>query len=146
MEGLRVKVDLNEQPEFREVIVNKAELELTVINHPLDATGRFAQPDQLVVYKMDTDSTLTLLNDVTFSSSNLSEYFGGTPKVNSGGLTKYKLNLSSYMEDFLQGKETGRFFIEILNRSESAARSILAGAKSKTHPIKLNLYYTESTN
>lgn len=143
MAGPFIRVDIPYATQMKNIIVNKAELEFTV------ATTDEVQPElkpplqQAIITKGITNDSLTIIDDVLLSLSRGSlSTFGGGVVEESGGVKRYRFNISAYFQKIVDGTEDPVLFISSLNRMENGARSVLYGAGHSVSPAKLLLSFT----
>ena len=157
MAGANVEVSFPNLSGFDNVVVNKAELELTVA---ADAeAGNYPVAEQIVA-ATSNQGVKIMLDDVLAAilSSNPidTDVFGGIPDttlVNGQLMTTYKINISSYFQDLLNGEaannvllsagsEINSFYLPIIPKAMRANRVIFYGANHPEFAPKLNLIYT----
>ena len=138
MAGLNIEIDVPNITELEGVIVNKAELELTIASLAEDQLSIFEPIEQLLVSSPSEDGILTVVDDVLFSGTNLSTLFGGTPIDN----TTYRLNLSAHLQDMINGVKGTSIIISPFQPAQRGGRSIIYGPG---HPMgmKLKVSYTK---
>jgi len=136
-------------------IVNKAELELTVV-----ATDTTALVGQIIPTKTDAGGR-TIINDILSSfrgagNTLLTSVTGGVPiieEVNGTTVIKYRLNVSSHFQDIIDGTvenkitlsagmEENRYYVRTLTKAETANRVVFYGPSHPTFAPKLNLTFT----
>lgn len=155
MQGIRVKLEFPTAALLNNVIINKADLELTVATVPGDLTSTVLRPaDQLILTQVQGDSTTVFTSDVLYSlGSALSEgftRFGGYPEtktVNGTALTTYHLSLSDVFQTMVDDDgavnlKNRTLYLSIYPQNRTAQRLIGYGPKSSIYPLKLNLKYT----
>jgi len=148
--GLNTKLEIPYARNLQNVIVNQAQLELTVASIlPDDEPIFYDDPvTQLFISKKDEDGNLTVISDLeaAIALGSLSGVFGGNlTEVNRNNVViqKYTMNISDHLQDIVDGIEPNdEIFISALSKSQNAQRIILFGPGHSTYPAKLNLTYT----
>ena len=159
MAGTNIEVNFPDISGFENIVVNKAELELTVASEELDTT-RFPLVQQIVASSL-RDGELEVVDDVLAAilSTNPinTDVFGGNPVteiVDGVALTKYKINLSSYFQTLLEGRSDpnilltagatqAAFYLPIVPKGNRGNTVVLYGPNHPKYAPKLNLIYTD---
>lgn len=147
MEGLLGVVEFPFAEQFDDIIVNKAELFVTVGD--FTDTSSFPLPEQLLVLEENDNGDLVLIDDVVVSLSVGSadfEVFGGNPVEDSDGgtfFTRYRLNLTSHFQNIVDGTDAPQIFLTTFPREEVASRVVFGGATNSQYGMKLILTYTK---
>lgn len=160
MAGTNTQINFPDLSGLENIIVNKAELELTVANIAGDNTELYSLTNQLVASQLD-NADKEILSDVRsalFANSPIrSGIFGGIPVVemeNGITVTKYKINISSYFQQVVEetspngfnlssGVEQTSFYFQLPPKPSDPSRVIFYGPNHPVHPLKLNLTYTK---
>ncbi len=151
MQGLSAKIILPDLSAYKDRIVHKAELEFTIADLPGDDRSKYPLIDQLILRKIQGDSTKANILDANlvlgrYSLNEFKIYFGGGVSDDAkAGVKKYKMNISAFLQDYIRGKESEALYLEVYQRSLSARRAALYGAKHTKYPAKLKIYFTRST-
>lgn len=146
MAGMEVEVLFPHLPFQELILVNHAELEVSVC--PLDGEdpGDFGPPDQLEIYTFGQDGQRVLIDDVIFAAKSgsfgLENFFGGVPvEAGPDGRLVYRFNLSAQIQRILEAKTPPQIYIRVRNAANSPRRVVLCGAGS-TYPPRLTMTYT----
>lgn len=159
MAGTNLKVEFQNLDEFQNIVVNKAELELTVVT--TENLLQYPPPVQIIVTKEENGERVPI-DDVILGLNGRNPInipfvtFGGTPveeEVNGITLTTYRINISSHFQDILEGKsgngiilaagvEDSGLYPQIQPKAVSARRAIFYGPSHSLYPLKLNLTFT----
>lgn len=143
MAGLNIEVEVPNITELEGVIVNKAELELTIASLEDDQLSIFEPVQQLLVSSPNEEGTLAVIDDVLFSGTNLSSFFGGIPINNSDNVpTTYQINLSAHLQNMINGTKGTTFTISPFQTSQRGSRSIIYGS-GHSMGMKLKVSYTK---
>ncbi len=136
MAGLKVKINLPYAKNLQKIVVNKADLELTM---PTDAaqtgnTAFFAPASQLFFTERNAANTQNVLvSDVVYSTgtdltSGFSR-FGGSPETKNG-TTTYRLAISDRLQAMIEDRKTSDFFLNLYPQDRTAQRVVLFGPKA----------------
>jgi hypothetical protein len=119
----------------KNIIVNKAELELPLIN---GSYADFGVAEKLVLAAQDANGELQFIPDFFEGTS----YFGGEYDA----LTQsYKFNINRYVQSLINGTESKKELTVLISGSAvSAERAVLGAASNSNRRIKLNLYYSNT--
>lgn len=132
-------------------IINKAELEFTVIELPQDQPSIYTAPTRITLYRKDVNGIFTFISD----QGNLADYslIGGlvSEKVVNGLTVKYySINISNHIQDILKGRQNPEVYVGIAPNSaenilplpENLSRVVLGGPKHPEYPCKLKISFT----
>lgn len=140
MGGVSAVFEIPHAESWDNIIVNKAELELSILQHPQDQL-MFDPVAQLALEEILEDGTTRLINDFGIAltlGNSFSLAFGGN--VLNG--EKYLVNMSSQFQDMIVGGVSKKIKISVLNKKNRATRTVFYGSKEPETPFKLNLSYT----
>ena len=159
MTGANTQINFPDLSGLENIIVNKAELELTVAGIAEDNTELYPLTSQLVASQLDNVDR-EILSDVRsalFANNPIRPgIFGGVPVVemeNGVAVTKYRINISSYFQQIIEetsingfnlssGVEQTSFYFQLPPKPSDPSRVIFYGPNHPVHPLKLNLTYT----
>ncbi len=160
MAGANTEITFPNLGGFENIVVNKAELELTVATIDENNTALYPLTQQLVASQLN-DTDREILSDVRsalFANAPIrTEVFGGIPVIeteNGVTLTKYKINISGYFQQIIEGTsvngfnlsagvEQTSFYFQLPPKPSDPSRVVFYGPNHPTHPLKLNLTYTK---
>ncbi len=151
MKGLAVKMTLPDLSSLDNVIINRAEIELTLTSLPNDDISLYSPTEQLILsYAPDGDENVrTSIDDILFAGGNIDrirEGFGGNIVTgSSGNVQTYKMSIASHLQRVLDGEIDNILYLQPNLRSQSVARAAFKGAQAKENPAKLKIFYTETT-
>ena len=147
MAGLNLNIEVPNITDLKGIIVNKAELELNIASIEGDSPDLYGPIEQLLISKRNSEGNLEVISDVVFSGGStaaLNSVFGGIIETGDDGAPDlYKMNLSSHIQDMIDGVEPNTIIITPLSTSERAFRVPLYGASHPEYRIKLKLAYTK---
>lgn len=144
MAGLKGKIEFPYLDSLQNILVNKAELVLTVTESPSGGIDVFPPPSEMTVNRIDSNMQNTFISD-QFESS---DYFGGTifSGTNSLGksVNRYKFNIARYFQRVINGKiDNNGIFLLTFPSNGIGDRVIIGGAKRPANNIKLTLTFTK---
>lgn len=140
MQGLRMRVEIPYVDLLEDMVVNQAELELTVAQDD----PRFPPARQLILSRRESDDNpiLVFTPDVAYSLSSGFEFdlFGGAP-IETSGLKKYRLTLSQIFQrmiDDTSGQLKNKtLYVNVYPQSSSPGRVIFFGSGDNKPHIRL---------
>ncbi len=144
LSGVNGKIILPNLDELNgNIIVNKAELVLTVANLPEDGNV-YALPGQLRLETVDELGNFFSIEDYgsALVSGALSR-FGGTPEVLTVDETIYTMNITAHIQNYLRGNVTDEMRLTVADQRRFANRAVFYGTASEQSPPQLRIYYTE---
>ena len=151
MAGTNVKIEFPYLKNLGKVVINKAELELTVAAD--SKTETFPPINQLLLRTAQFSAILDVRYDSNFgegaTAARPKEQLttaGGTLReetVAGTKVKKYYFNLSSHLQQMLDGKQGSTIYITPHFKEEKASRVVLYGPKNSKYRAKLNLHYTK---
>jgi hypothetical protein len=144
MAGLNIEIDVPSITSLEGVVINKAELELTIASIEGDDLSIFEPIEQLLISRPNDDGELAVVDDVLFAGANLVSQFGGA--VTDNGDNKpmtYTMNLSSHVQRMIEGTEGTSFTITPLTPAERGNRTVIYGPGHPTYGMKLKIAYTK---
>ncbi len=149
MAGFNGKIEFPHLSELGDIIVNKAELVMTVVEDPMPPVGIFDGSPQIIALEYNSDGELNLIEDVAISLNRLSNFtlFGGAPEAFTDGTTsgtQYIMNLSGHLQRIVDGDVVDpAIYISSFPKPEWANRNVIGGAGNTQYPMELRLTYTK---
>jgi hypothetical protein len=144
MRGLNPVFEFPYITQLKQKIINRAELELTVMVLP-DENGyiNLEPVRQIVASQRNSNGQLFLVEDARLGlvRDDISFVFGGVPIT--GTPITYKLNLSAALKEIKNGSPEDKIILSVFLRSELASRVVLCGPGHSVYPAKLKLSFTE---
>ena len=142
MSGVKTKITLPFLGNLGNILVNKAELEITVPAWRIDADTVFTAPARMLCLLSDSVGKNLIIPDEV--SSNLT--YGGfkeTSTVNGQTIYKYRFSITEHLQDLVSGLSTDYgLYLLTYPSAETADRVILAGGnRTDDFRMKLNLIY-----
>lgn len=150
--GLSAKIEFPNLKLDPKAIINKAELEFTVINIPGDDKTIYPPAKQLALYVKDT---ITGEDNFISDQGGLSNYsfMGGTlasKTVNGETENYYIFNVSNHIQRALTGKVKSVLYLgiapeainQVIPTPVNLSRVVLGGPKHPVSPAKLRISYT----
>ncbi len=144
MSGLKTKITVPNFKNLGNILVNKAELEITVPAWKIDSDSTFTCPSRMLCLLADSIGKNAIIPDQI--STNL--IYGGfkeTKYLNGQKVYKYKFSITEHMQNLVSGSITDYgLFLLTYPSPEIADRIILAGGnRSDDLRMKINLIYTK---
>lgn len=149
MEGLAARVAFPGVEEFQDIVVNQAELIVTVVrDSDLD---KFPLPTRLAAFQLGDDENLTTIEDLTSVVRDVNplpfETYGGaqTNVVRNGEkITEYRMFVTTFLQGIIDNThEENAVYLLPFGRGEQATRAVLGGSTNDHYPVKLRLTYTK---
>lgn len=148
-QGLRLKVELPYADRLpSNVVINKAQLELTAVELPGDNKALFPLPGQLILNER-LDTSFQPIPDVLYSlgpnSTGGFSLFGGQPEKSlDNGVTvdRYLLTLSEYIQRVVEDPNRNTIYLSVFPQATSIARAVFYGPGSATFRARVTLKVT----
>ncbi|MBK8668463.1 MAG: DUF4270 domain-containing protein [Saprospiraceae bacterium] len=144
--GVKTIVKFNDLKLNDSLLINKAELEVTVAQVS-GQNGAYDPPLQLIASHKKSDGKLELIKDISQlinTGVNFSTVFGGKP-VESNNVITYTINITNHIKSAVKDSSyASDLYLGILTESETARRAVLYGAGHSTYPMKLKITYTKN--
>lgn len=137
--GPNIQFEIPYADAFRNTIINKADLTLTVASE-IDTTRN--PPFQVVVATRSGEGTYLVTDDVLFAISRGTFSIFGGQEVENGELRQYTFNLSAVFQTLVDGGNEP-LYLRILPKQEQVSRMTVYGPEHSQYPAKLNLVYTK---
>lgn len=139
--GLKSKIFFPSIKNLDSVLINKAELVITIVDDDFSKT--YPPPGKLLVLRVDSLNE----NDFLLDQFEDISYYGGSKKteVDSNGIKyiRYRFNLARHVQQIVNGTiEDYGLFLLTFPSPEIANRVIVGGNINMERSIKLNLIYT----
>ena len=144
MSGVKTKITLPYFKNLGNILVNKAELEITVPADAIDPDSVFTCPARMLCLLSDSAGKNKIIPDEISSNLSLGGY-QETATINGQKVFKYKFSITEHMQDLVSGSVTDYgLFLLTYPSPEIADRIILAGGnRSDDLRMKINLIYTK---
>ena len=161
MAGLNTEISFGDLSGLEDVVINRAELELTVAYLEENDSSLFPISPQLIVSSVNNEDEREIILDVRsalFAQDPIdTDIFGGIPVIEEQDgvlLTKYNLNLSGYFQKIIEGEasnsitisngvEQSNWFFQLPPKPIDASKVVFYGPNHPQHPLKLNLVFTK---
>lgn len=148
MAGVRTRVEIPYIENLKGLSVNKAELEISVASVEGDDPDTFEPLEDLVLIFEDGDEQ-RLVIDLAIASSTSTPLaremaFGGVLEPREEGEPYvYRMNISSHIQEMINGVRPNTIYIAAFRRSEAAGRTTIIGPSDPIYGIKVNLAFTQ---
>jgi len=150
MRGLGVKMTLPDLSSLGDVIINRAEIELTTASIPDDDISLYSPTEQLILTRLTEDGSRTSIDDVLFAGTGaeaISEIFGGNIVTDSSGnVQTYTMSIAAHLQRVLDGEVADSIFLQPNLRPQFISRVAFKGANANENPARLRIFYTETSN
>ncbi len=133
-DGTAIKLELPTIKNLGKILINRATLDLT-ISDSYDTT----------IFKPIPRLFLSTLGGVPVEDFGLGS-LGGTATrrvIDGKQVIQYSLSIPAHLQRIVDGRQSTQLLLTSLNRTNSTARSIFYGNKSKVYPLKLRVFYTK---
>jgi Domain of unknown function (DUF4270) len=146
MSGTNIKLEIPYIRNLGKIVINKAELELTIKEDDTQS-DLFPATSQILV----RDAVQNVISDIVdgdpTSRSAKFPSSGGFVRVKTEGgekLSKYVFNISNHLQRMLEGKEGSQIYLVPFFKQENASRVVVYGVgKQLKYRTKINLTYTK---
>lgn len=156
MAGLNVDLSFPDLTGLDNIVINKAELELTVAS---EDDALFPPAEQLIITSLENgtrNAVADVRNAIQASNPISTGIFGGIPVIETVGgasVTKYRINISSHFQNIISnrslntitissGTEEIGFYLPIKAKAECANEVVFYGSNHPSFAPKLNLTFT----
>lgn len=144
-DGPMLELDFTDILELKsqDVQINHAELEVTVAYSELGDTP--TDPvNVLGLFTKDEDGIFSPVEDLRIGlfRNARTNVFGGDIEELERDLFEYSMNISAYIKEVLDGKQSGKVYLSVLDKAQNPNRTALYGPEHPTYPMKLKLTYT----
>jgi hypothetical protein len=148
MSGPLFKIDFPhlDQLQNRNVIINKAELEMRIGSLPGDSSFIFPPAEQLVLTYRNEEGQQVLVDDVIVAATNLQDQFGGQVIEMPGEPDIYRMNFGTYLQQAIDGLVPPSVSVAVALKGYNAERTIIYGPKHPEYPIQLRVTGTVLDN
>lgn len=156
--GVKAKINVPHLQALREqlggnILVNKAEIEVTQLTPFTDPETQYTVPSTMVVVANDSGENQVILDQLfgtiiaqNYTGDDLPNYGGGKLTITdaTGTYTRYKFSVAGELQDMFSQTSTSQGFYLLNFPSNQRAERIVAGSGSRTdaYKLKLNLVYT----
>lgn len=151
LSGLTTKLEIPHIKNLKNLVINKAELEVRVADLPGDNLGVFKPVPQLLLLAPDNDGDLVTIDDIAIllpqGLTILRQAYGGVPAAGKPGEPMvYKMNISTHVQGMIDGLRENVLYLTVFNRNQNASRVPLYGAKHPQYSIKLKVAFSRLPN
>lgn len=143
MEGLYTVLELPYVTENKGLIVNKAELVLSIADVPGVNYDDHGPVDRIVISTLTEDGELEVINDVALASDLDAEYGGTIEEGVDDEPDQYIINISNHMQDMIDGIAPTNLYLTTYRRAFSHGQVAIYGGAHEQYPVKINLYFTK---
>lgn len=145
--GIKSVIQFNDLSALDTLLINKAELEITVAEIPVE-NGVYRLPRQLIATRKNENGRQVLIDDIAqllaSNVTNFSPVFGGTP-LTTGNQNIYNLNITNHIKRAVKDKNyNADLYLNVITEGENPSRVVFYGAKHSQYPVKLKITYTKN--
>jgi len=147
MAGVKGAIDISGVLQYKDYLINKAEIELTINEDPrynLECYPPIANYGASYEFE---DSILISIQDLNLVSDFGLEVFGGQiveEVVDGATVKKVKMNITNHVKNYIDNPLIGgEIIITSLLESETPGRTVFYGAGHSKYPAKLNISFTK---
>ena len=132
---------------LKNVLLNKAELEVFVGQTDNDPYTEFGPLNQLIVFQSDLDGNLALLEDIQIlgqTTRDIGENVGGVLlDGENGDPDRYVINITAAMQNMIDGTLQNKIYLSAFSTVQFANHTILNGANHPEYPMNLRVTFVE---
>jgi len=146
-DGFDVTIDFSDVLKYDNTVLNKAELEFTLVE-PVGSEGAHFPPNQnLILSQLGDNNELICIDDLSlgFPTVAIGALFGGElldVEENGTVLRKYTMNITSHIQNYFDEGTNPILVLSVDNRTDNPSRTVLFGPDHPTNPARLKLTYT----
>lgn len=123
----------------RNIVVNKALLEMRLGSIPGDSSNVFLPAEQLILTYRNEEGQQVLIDDV-LTASNIEEQFGGVLIDAPGDEPDiYRMNFGTYLQQAIDGTVPPSVYVAVALKGYNAERSIICGPNHPEYPVQLKV-------
>ena len=138
--SIRLSFPFIEQLRQQNFVINKAELEIRVATIANDSSLVFTPSDEILLATKNEEGEFVPIFDYLATSINREERFGGVLTSEPGEPEFFSMNLSSHMQDILDGRVENELYIILApTKAANPSRIMIYGPNHPKYPIKLRL-------
>lgn len=142
----RVEFPHLDQLRDKNIVINKAELEMRIGSIPNDSSDVFLPAEQLILTYRNEEGQQVLIDDVLITS-NIEDQFGGVI-IDAPGEEPdiYRMNFGTYLQKAIDGVAPSTVYVAVALKGYNAERSIIYGPDHPTYPMQLKVSGTALDN
>ena len=142
MEGTKVELEFTNLDNFRNILVNKAELIVSIDSLlPGDDLDQWPPIDQLLLNEVTEDGESVLIEDVLFRPrlADLQGFFGGFSRDDN----TYRMNISTHFQRMVDEESSSTLELIPYSRGNKASRLVLKGVGRTEGAVRMEVFYTK---
>ncbi len=145
LSGTNVKLDILNLDQFKNVIINKAVLDVFVAD--VEDPKGFLNNERLILTTKSDDGGFVFVDDVALALNKQTfSYFGGK-LVDKNNVKKYEMNISAFLQTEIEkinnGENPSTLYLRSFLKSTDLRRSIFYGSDHTTYSPKIRITYTQ---
>ncbi len=139
--GTEIRIQFPGIQELGNIVVNKAELEITLGAPENDQLSLFSPAPQLILNALEEDGSLSFIPDVELGivSGRLDIIFGGGYEEEG---QRYVMDISNHFQRMVEGEVTNELALTVFPRTTALSRSVINTKRSVEGKPVLRLNYT----
>ncbi len=141
MNGLNVEIELPDVEAYKGVIINKAELVVTLADLSGGNGEAYPPVNQLILSTYDEDGRLTIIEDVS-RATQVGELVGAFGGLLDDQTNTYVMSISSYFQRLLEGDVSNKLVITPFPKAEVPGRAVFYGSNSMQGSIRVQIAFT----
>jgi Domain of unknown function (DUF4270) len=147
MSGTNIKLEIPYIRNLGKIVINKAELELTIKED--DTQLDLFPPIGQILVRDAVQGVITDITEISGEPTRAARFpsSGGFVRVKTEGgekLSKYIFNISNHLQRMLEGKEGSQIYLVPFFKQENGSRVVVYGVgKQLKYRTKINLTYTK---
>ena len=127
----------------KDIVVNKAELEIYVAELPGSPLEVYPPVDQVVVSAINDRGELFFIDDVALAGSELDALFGGLLRETAAGQPSlYQMNITTHFQEMATGEQSPILFLSAIRKADRASRTAIYGAGHPLYAPKLRITFS----
>lgn len=146
LSGVRSSLTLPELEQFNGKSIKLALLEIPIADIPDNAGGLYPPISQLLLSYKNMDGNLRLLDELIIGGALSLSAFGGSiqqANINGKQVSIYRMNISRYVQDYLNGNRPSTLFLSAVNSFRAPERVVMNGTNHPDTPVMLKIVYTD---
>ncbi len=145
--GVNGAIDISNVLQYKDFLINKAEIELTISEHPNYELDLYPPLDNYGASFVNEDGILIVVQDLNLVSDFGLGVFGGEifeEIIDGQIIKKVKINITNHVKNYIDNPMFGgEIIITSLLDSETPGRTVFYGAGHSQFPAKLNISFTK---
>jgi len=148
MNGPNTVIQLPYITNFKDIVlVNHAELTLTIQEAPDGNVDLYPPVTQIIVLYENAEGNFITIDDFLFTFNGVGlSVFGGQPESFTGPngetLSRYRMKISGHLQRMIDGELPNEIHLQVFQKNERANRVVLYGSDHPQYPVTLEANFT----